>query len=65
MWCIPKVDADFVARMEHVLSVYADRQVAKREQHRNRESGYTAHRDVNAARIEWRPASRSKPGPMA
>ena len=25
MWCIPKVDAEFVARMEDVLELYADR----------------------------------------
>jgi len=24
MWCIPKVDAEFVARMEHVLALYAE-----------------------------------------
>ena len=25
MWCIPKVDAEFVARMEDVLALYAER----------------------------------------
>ncbi len=30
MWCIPKVDADFVARMEDVLELYAE---APDEQH--------------------------------
>jgi transposase len=24
MWCIPKLDADFVAQMEHILDVYAE-----------------------------------------
>ena len=24
MWCIPKVDAEFVARMEDVLELYAE-----------------------------------------
>jgi hypothetical protein len=24
MWCIPKVDAEFVARMEYVLDLYAE-----------------------------------------
>jgi hypothetical protein len=24
MWCIPKLDADFVAQMEHILDLYAD-----------------------------------------
>lgn len=23
MWCVPKIDGDFVARMENVLEVYA------------------------------------------
>jgi hypothetical protein len=30
MWCIPKVDAEFVARMEDVLELYAE---APHEQH--------------------------------
>lgn len=25
MWCIPKLDADFVAQMEHILDLYAER----------------------------------------
>ncbi len=24
MWCIPKLDADFVAQMEHILDLYAE-----------------------------------------
>ncbi len=30
MWCIPKVDAEFVARMEDVLALYAEPPDARR-----------------------------------
>jgi len=30
MWCIPKVDAEYVARMEDVLDLYAEQPEPKR-----------------------------------
>ncbi len=29
MWCIPKVDAEYVARMEDVLDLYAEQPVPR------------------------------------
>ena len=42
MWCIPKVDAEFVARMEDVLDLYAESPEGK-------SAGRVLRRDASAA----------------
>ncbi len=52
MWCLPKVDAEFVARMEDVLALYAETPDEQRP-----ESALTRHRDSSSARRACRSRS--------
>jgi hypothetical protein len=44
MWCIPKVDGEFVARMEDVLDLYAEQPDPKRARDLFRREPDPAHR---------------------
>ncbi len=53
MWCIPKVDAEFVARMEDVLALYAEPPDPRRARRLLRRDAATA--DRRSARPDRRP----------
>jgi len=52
MWCIPKVDGEYVARMEDVLDLYAEAQIP---------TGRWSAFDESPSSSSARCASRSRP----
>lgn len=54
MWCIPKVDGEFVARMEDVLALYADARL------RGRQLGEASQRRAGAHQLDVHRRARSR-----